>query len=41
MFAAVYPPEDVREEVAAFLEARPGMRFVQAPPRTERPSVRT
>lgn len=27
MFAAVYPPEDVREEVAAFLEARPGMRW--------------
>lgn len=27
MFAAVYPPEDVREELAEFLEARPGMRW--------------
>ena len=27
MFAAVYPPEDVREELAEFLDARPGMRW--------------
>lgn len=27
MFVAVYPPEDVREELAAFLEPRPGLRW--------------